>query len=193
MIAYILIGTGLILMAVAIINFIHMLFLPIIKLHGVVYEREDDYLKYETPQGRRYLKQNLRRLIWLYIVCLLVGAVCFFAGIYLGYAEKGDSFFLYRKLFGEAGMKTHWDNITDDGKYKADDGNEYTYYIIVTGEKYVFSGEECDDYADLAERLSSIRRENTVVLIDSFAVSSAYHAAEDLIKQKGIKYKTAEE
>lgn len=193
MIPYILIAIGSILTIVAVVGFIRLLLLPFTRMREVVFKREDDFLKYESREGKKYFKKNLQQLTWLYVIALIVGIVFFFLGVYLGYAAKGDSFWFYKQIFGEDIKSDYWDKISDDGKFIANDGNEYTYYILVSGEDYIFSGVECADFEELKKKIEEIRRENTVILIDSFAVASKYHAAEDLLKQLSIKYETEEE
>lgn len=193
MIPYILICIGIILMLVAIIGFIRLLLLPFNRMREVVYKREDDFLKYESREGKKYLKQSLNQLTWLYVITLFAGIVCFFLGVYLGYAAKGDSFWFYKQIFGEDSKTEYWDKISEEGKFIADDGTEYTYYILVSGDEYIFSGVECLDFDELKKNIEEIRRENTVILIDSYAVASKYHAAEKLLKELGIKYETEEE
>ena len=70
----------------------------------------------------------------------------------------------------------------------ADDGRAYTYYILVSGKDISLCGETCRDYADLQEKVSQIRRENTVMIIDSFAVSSVYQSVKNLLNELGIEY-----
>lgn len=194
MIPYIVIGLGIILMAWSGIGFIRLMFLPLTRMSDVVFKRLDDFLKYNTSEGQKYFKKNLKQLVWAYVVAMLTGLVLFFLGIYLGYAAEGDSFWFYQKVFGvESHKEDTWDKITEEGKYKSDDGNEYTFYILVNGDRYIFSGEECESLEDLKERLSGIKRENTVMLIDGFAISSYYKQAEKLLNELGIKYETEED
>lgn len=193
MIAYILIGVGILLSLFAIIGFIRILLLPLRKMHQVVFHWEDDVLKYRDGAGRLEYQSRLRELIVVYICCLLVGISSFFLGIYLGYAEKGDSFWFYEKVFGPEEKENQWEQITEDNKFKAKDGNTYSFYLIVEGDSFIFCGEKCSDADSLRERLDSIRRENTVILIDSYAVAGFFNDAEKLLKQMGIKYETEEE
>lgn len=193
MIPYILIIIGILLTGIAVVGFIRLLLLPFVRMNEVIFEREDDFLKYESREGKKFFKRNLKQWTWVHVICLFVGVLCFFLGMYLGYAAKGDSFWFYKQIFGEDNRAEYWDKISEDGKFIADDGTEYTYYILVSGENYIFSGTECAGFEELKSNVESIRRENTVILIDSFAVSSKYHAAEKLLKELGIKYETEEE
>ena len=60
--------------------------------------------------------------------------------------------------------------------------------FLMSGKEIVFSGEKCEGLEDLKRKLSRIRRENTVILIDSFAAASTYHAVEDMLNELGIEY-----
>ena len=112
----------------------------------------------------------------------------FFAGFSLGYAAKGDGFWLYRKLFPDRIVVHTWDEINENGQYVADDGRAFTYYVLVSGDKVSLSGEPCADLEDLEKRLTEIKRENTVIIIDSFAVSSTYRGVEKMLNEMGIDY-----
>lgn len=193
MIPYICVIVGILLILLSIVGFIRLSFLPISRMKGVVFEREDDFLKYESRDGKKYFKKNLKQLILIYAILFVLGVTIFFVGEYLGYAAKGDSFWFYEQIFGPDIKPDHWDKITEDGKYIANDGNEYTYYILISGEDYIFSGINCANFEELENNVKEIRRENTVILVDSFAVASKYHAAEKLLKELGIKYETEEE
>lgn len=193
MIPYILIIIGIVLTLVAIIGFIRLLLLPFTRMRGVVFEREDDFLKYQSREGKKYFRSNLKQITWIYLAILIAGLSCFLLGMYLGYAAKGDSFWLYRQIFGEDKKIGEWDRISEDGTFIAEDGKEYKYYILVDGKECSFCGETCADLTELSADLDDIRRENTVILIDSFAVSSVYRDVEQLLKESGIKYETEEE
>ena len=193
MIPFILCVFGIILVVFALVGFIRLLLLPYTRINEVVFKREDDFLKYETRDGKKYFKRNLKEAIWIYVIVMVIGVSSFFLGIYFGHAAKGDSFWFYKQIYGEDNSADHWDKITDDGKFISDDGTEYTYFIIVTGSEYDFCGKSCADYEELSMNVQEIRRDNTIILIDSFAVSSAYHQAERLLTELGIKYETEEE
>ena len=112
----------------------------------------------------------------------------FFAGFYLGYAAKGEGFWLYRKLFPDRITVQTWDEINENGQYVADSGKAYTYYVLVSGDKVSLSGEPCKNLEELEIKLAEIKRENTVIIIDSFAVSSTYRSVEDMLNEMGIDY-----
>ena len=193
MIPYIIVIIGILLATFGSFGLLRMAVLPYTRLKKVVYEWEDDILKYASGAGRLEYNRRAKQLAWIYVSSVAVGACCFFLGIYLGYAEKGSSFWFYKQLFGEEIQNDYWDQITEDNKFISSSGNTYTYYILVDEDKYSFCGEECKNIDELKDSLSKIRRENTVILIDSFAISSAYHDAEVVLKELGIKYETEEE
>lgn len=192
MIPYILIIIGIPLAIFGLLGLISLAVLPYRRLKKAVYEFEDDILKFSSETGRRQYNQWLKQIVWIYILSLFLGVSFFFLGIYLGYAAKGSSFWFYEQIFGEEIHDDYWDCITEDNKFVSNSGNTYTYYILITEDKYNFCGEECKDLNDLREKLSKIRRENTVILLDSFAFSASYHNAENILKELGIKYETEE-
>lgn len=184
---------GILLGISGIIGLLSLLFLPFKRMTRIVYDKEDDFLKYESNSGKRVFKRNLKQLTWVYVGMIFFGVILFCGGIYLGYAAKGDSFWFYRQIFGEDVKEDYLEQITEEGKFAANNGKEYTYYILVEGEEYIFSGEKCADFDELKEKVKDIRIGNPVILIDNYAVSSKYHAAENLLKESGLKYETEEE
>ena len=85
-----------------------------------------------------------------------------------------------------------WDKISEDGKYIDNNGNKYTYYILVRGNEIRFCKDECRNTDDLRDKLDLVPRENTVVIADSYAVASKYEAVKALLKEMGFKYETEE-
>lgn len=193
MIPYILIIIGMLLSVVGIVCLLRVAILPLRRLNKVVFEWEDDILKYSSGPGKREYARRLKQLTWIYVCVLLLGICSFFLGLYLGYAAKGSSFWFYEQIFGQEIQEEYWDKITEDNKFISDLGKEYTYYILVENDSFSFCGENCKDIDDLKNKLSKIKRENTVILIDSFAVSSAYHEAENILNELGVKFEMEEE
>ncbi len=136
--------------------------------------------------------QNRKDLLRLSAGILLFGLLLFGAGYYLGYADRGNGHWFYKLVYHQSDPVPEWDKITTDGRYTADNGKEYSFYLLVKGSEYEFCGEKCADINEVREKLMSIRRENTVMLLDSYAVSSYYHEAEDLLKELAIEYETEE-
>ena len=56
----------------------------------------------------------------------------------------------------------------------------------------MFCKQNCRDTGELKEKLERIPRENTVMIIDSYAVSAEVNAVKALLKEMGIKYETEE-
>lgn len=144
----------------------------------------------ETARIRRIRIRDRKYLIKISLSMLLVGLLVLFSGVYLGYAEKGDGFWFYRLVHGteDAG----WDKLTEDGSYIADDGSIYKFYLIVNADGYELCGETCADIEDLTVKLRTIKRENTIILIDNYASYEAYKAAEEILTDLGIGYETEE-
>lgn len=189
MIPWTLIIIGALLTVFGVLGWISLFVLPFFERFEVVYDKDKEIIQARTdPEfGKQvwYEKKHLKRD---FTICIFAGILMFFAGFYLGYAAKGDGFWLYRKLFPDRIVVHTWDEINENGQYVADDGRAFTYYVLVSGDKVSLSGEPCADLEDLEKRLTEIKRENTVIIIDSFAVSSTYRGVEKMLNEMGIDY-----
>lgn len=146
----------------------------------------------ENESVKRTRKKDREQMRSKSFAIIVIGAAVFAAGWYWGYAEKGEGFWFHKLFFANDEAVECWDKISDDGKYISDSGNVYTYYLLVKENEYEFCGEPCESIDEVEEKLSQIKRENTVMLIDSFAVASSFHAAEELLKKIPINYEVEE-
>lgn len=190
MIPWTLIIVGALCTIVGTLGLVTLLLLPFFERFEIVYDKDKEILAArmdeETGKLVWYEKKNLTRD---FIVCICAGVMMFWAGFYLGYAAKGEDFWLYKKMFPERQTAAPvWDKINENGQYVAVSGKAYTYYILVSGEDISFSGEKCADIEDLRNRLSQIQRENTIIIIDSFAAAKTYRAVATMLEQMGINY-----
>ena len=189
MIPWILIIAGVLCAALGIAGLIALLVLPIFERFELVFDKEKEIFQSRTDQAFAklvwYEKKHLTRD---FIICIFVGILMFFAGFYLGYAAKGEGFWMYRKLFPNRIAVHTWDEINESGQYVSEDGKAYTYYVLVSGDTVSLSGEPCANLEELKTRLTAIKRENTVMIIDSFAVSSTYRGVEKMLNEMGIDY-----
>ncbi len=189
MIPRILVVVGALLVIGGVLGLLSLLLLPIKERFEVVYDREHDYIRARLDSGiARYVKGEVRKLARDFIMVVLIGVMMFFIGFYLGFTAEGDGFWFYEQFYPQEASNRVWDQLNEEGQFVATDGQAYTYYILVSGKEIILSGKKCADLADLKDRLSAIRRENTVILIDSFAVASVYHAIEDICTELGIRY-----
>ena len=189
MIPWILIIAGALCTVVGIGGLIALLLLPIFERFELVFDKEKEI--YQSRTDKEFAKlvwYEKRHLIRDFIICIFVGILMFFAGFYLGYAAKGEGFWLYKKLFPSQITVHTWDEINENGQYVSEDGRAYTYYILVDGDKVSLSGEPCASLEELKNRLAEIKRENTVIIIDSFAVSSTYRGVRTLLNEMGMDY-----
>lgn len=189
MIPWILIIAGALCTVVGIGGLIALLLLPIFERFELVFDKEKEI--YQSRTDKEFAKlvwYEKRHLIRDFIICIFVGILMFFAGFYLGYAAKGEGFWLYKKLFPSQITVHTWDEINENGQYVSEDGRAYTYYILVDGDKVSLSGEPCASLEELKNRLAEIKRENTVIIIDSFAVSSTYRGVKTLLNEMGMDY-----
>lgn len=189
MIPWTLIIVGALCVIVGVLGLISLILLPIFERFEIVYDKDKEIIQARTDKefGKhvRYEKKNLTRD---FIICILLGTMMFFAGFYLGYAEKGENFWLYKKLFPDRVTVQVWDEINEAGQFVTEDGKAYTYYILVSGDEVSLSGLPCTDMEDLEKRLSEIKRENTVIIYDSFAVSSTYREVKKILNKMGFDY-----
>lgn len=189
MIPWTLIIVGALCAVIGVLGLAALLLLPIAERFEIVFDKDKEIISAR-------LDKNVGKIVWHekkqltrdFTICLFAGIMMFLSGFYLGYAAKGENFWLYQKLFPGRITVQAWDEINENGQYVASDGTAYTYYILISGSKISLSGEACSDLDDLQKRLSAIRRENTVIIIDSFAASSIYHVVEDMLDELGIEY-----
>ncbi len=165
------------------------IYLPIKEKFEIVYDRDKEFIQArldsETQSVVAYHKKQLQTL---FLISFLLGWMMLLSGFYLGYAAQGEEFWLYQKLYPQASANQVWDELNDEGQFVAESGKAYTYYIVISGKEISLCGEPCADYNDLKEKLAQIRKENTVMVIDSFAVSSTYHSVENILNELGLSY-----
>lgn len=190
MIPWTLIILGVLCAGIGVLGLLALLLLPIAERFEIVFDKDKEIISARTDSDvGKIVWHEKRNLTRDFIICILAGIMMFFAGMYLGYAAKGDSFWPYKKMFpNRVAAVPVWDEINDAGQFVATDGKSYTYYILVSGDEVSLSGEPCTDLNDLEKKLSEIKRENTVMIIDSFAISSTYRGVEKVLDELGIAY-----
>ncbi len=189
MIPWTLIIVGALCTVFGVLGLISLWLLPIFERFEVVYDKDKEILSARMdPEVGKHVWYEKKHLSRDFTICIFAGILMFFAGFYLGYAAKGDGFWLYRKLFPDRIVVHTWDEINENGQYVDDTGRAYTYYILVSGDEVSLSGEPCADLTELKSKLSEIKRQNTVMVIDSFAVASTYHGVEAMLNEMGIDY-----
>ena len=180
---------GIFMMIIGVIGLLSLILLPIKERHEIVYDREYDYIRSRMdPIVGKFVWRAKKELIRDYFICLFMGVLLFFAGLYVGFAEEGEGFWFYNQFYPQDAASQIWDDIDEDGKYVAEDGRKYTYYILVSGKEVSISGEKCADLEEVENRLSAIKRENKVILIDSFAAAFTYHSIMNMLNELGIEY-----
>ena len=189
MIPWIFIIIGVLFTVFGVLGWISLFVLPFFERLEVVYDKDKEIIqsRIDPEVGKHvwYEKKHLKRD---FTACIFMGILLFCFGLYWGYATEGDGFWLYRKLFPNRIAVQTWDSINENGQYVFEDGRAFTYYVLVSGDKVSLSGESCADLEELKTKLTGINRENTVIIIDSFAVSSIYHGVEKLLSEMGIDY-----
>lgn len=197
MIAIVLVILGILLSILGIIGLLAIAISPLIDDWDVVVRRKDDSLFYSTRFGKWILKQRTKKMAWEYFAFLALGVVLIFSGMYLGFADRGEDFWFYKKIYGEQIDKTQWDRLTDEGFYEDPEGDVYKNFILIRGNVVYFNGATDEyivsDISELARKISEIAPENTVALIDSFAISSTYKEVTDMLDKLPRKYKEESE
>lgn len=164
------------------------IYLPL-KGNFKILDRDRDYIQTILDSKMQYVIESKRKQVGTaFLISFLIGLMMFLSGYYLGYAAQGEGFWLYQKLYPQASTNQVWDELNDEGQFVSESGKAYTYYIVISGNEISLRGNPCIDYDDLKEKLSQIRKENTVMVIDSFAVSSTYHAVENILNELGLSY-----
>lgn len=197
MVAIILVIIGILFSIVGLIGLFAIAISPLIDDWDVVVRRKDDSLFYSTAFGKRILKLRTKKMAWEYFAILAIGVALFITGMYFGFAERGKDFLFYKKIFGEEIDVTSWDKLTDEGFYKDPDGSEFKCFILIRGDKVYYNGaDEADIVADIAElrqKVGQTAPENTIAVIDSYALSSKYKEVTDMLDKLPRKYKEEEE
>jgi len=192
MIPVILVVLGLLMALAGIIGLLLIGFSPVVvKIRSIfgLLELEED------KRTKVFRKKHRRELASYSMIASLAGLVLAFIGWCWGYAQKGEDFWFYRKYkqhYISEETPGEWDKISEDGKYIDNNGNKYTYYILVRGNEIRFCKDECRNTDDLRDKLDLVPRENTVIIADSYAVASKYEAVKALLKEMGFKYETEE-
>lgn len=192
MIAIILVIFGILFSILGLIGLFAIAIAPLIDDWDVVVRRKDDSLFYQTRFGKWILIQRTKKMAWEYFAILVLGVVLFITGMYLGFADRGKDFWFYKKIYGEEIDTNKWDNLTDEGFYEDPEGKVYRNFILIRGDKIYFNGANETDIVENTEldnMLSKIAQENTIALIDSYAVSATYKDVRDKIKSKGFECK----
>ncbi len=165
------------------------IYLPLKEKLEIVYDRDEEFIWARLdPRKRKIVRYKTKQLRMEFLVLCLIGSMLFGVGLYLGYAAEGEGFWFYQKFYPQAANDQVWDDLNEEGQFVSESGKAYTYYIVVSGREISLCGEPCADGVDLKEKLSQIRRENTVMVIDSFAVASAYHSVEKVLNELGLSY-----
>lgn len=180
---------GILLSALGIFGFLAIAISPIIDDWEIVVLRKDDSLFYATKFGKWILKQRTTKMAWECFALLAIGLMLIVSGMYFGFAERGRDFYFYKKIYGEELDRNKLDKLTDRGTYLASDGQEYLNYILIRGKDIYYNGSEEENIVDIQQLealLEEMPSENTVVLIDSFAISSTYKQVADILNKMGI-------
>lgn len=193
MVAIILVVVGILFSIVGMIGLFAIAISPLIDDWDVVVRRKDDSLFYSTAFGKRILKLRTKKMAWEYFAVFAIGVALIISGMYFGFADRGKDFWFYKKIFGEEIDVTSWDKLTDEGFYKDPEGYEFKCFILIRGDKIYYNGAEDGDIVDsiseLKQKVSQTAPENTIAVIDSYALSSTYNEVIEMLDKLPRKYK----
>lgn len=148
------------------------------------------------------IKESLQHINgWLYIfLILLVLAVGIFAAVKIFGPSGSDSLLSESVEGGEAGDADVDANVERD---KSGDGTEFsesrategnsagdtTIYIRIKGDRITIGRTPFEDLEQFGRAIESLSLDGKkVCLVDNYAIASVYHAAQDKLKEIGIKY-----
>lgn len=193
MIAIIIVIFGILFSIVGMIGLFAIAISPLIDDWDVVVRRKDDSLFYSTAFGKRILKLRTKKMAWEYFAVFAIGVALIISGMYFGFADRGKDFWFYKKILGEEIDVTSWDKLTDDGFYKDPEGYEFKCFILIRGDKIYYNGAEdgaiVDSISELKQKVSKTAPENTIAVIDSYALSSTYNEVIEMLDKLPRKYK----
>ena len=179
MLGRILFITGLIFVLLGAAGTVALIVEPFARAIKVVFGRNDDYVFYETRQGRQLLEKSyglLRSAIILSIVC---GVVLMVTGHYLIHATAADG------------------SITETGAYEQN-GEEvpfspeegFVHEIRITGQDIYYDDALLETGLSGMEELASgtIGRDEKILLKDDFASSAAYRGVKEILDRYALLY-----
>lgn len=144
------------------------------------------YSRSISPEKKEKIGTNASLII---AVCAILAIII---GIFLLTSDKHGGIAPYYDPSAGSVSDSEWDRLSEDGKYISESGKEYIYYIVIRGSEYEFNGVICESIDDIKTRLSRIKQENTVMLVDSYAAASAFHNVESVLRELGINYEIEE-
>ena len=197
MIPTILIIIGGILTGIGLFGFGALLFEPFFRAINIVFKRKDDYVFYETKPGKNLLQKEYKALRGGFGFMLAVGIVLLALGLFLKHSNTGNDFLLSENVPGitKGDDSSQYNELLDPSgtdKFRDENGNEYSYYIVVTKNEIKVNGMLIPDKDVLKELLLQMDRTNTVFLIDDFAASKTFNDVMELLDECGMKFKTEE-
>ena len=126
------------------------------------------------------------------LITAICGITAIIIGIFLLSSDRHGGIAPYYDPSEGTVSDNRWDRISEDGKYISESGKEYIYYIVIRGSEYEINGELCENIDDVRNRLSQIKPENTIMLVDSYAVASAFYDLESILQESGRNYEIEE-
>lgn len=173
-VAFILIGlAGLVMLAVQ----------PIKTAWMIVFKRKDDYLFYETSEkGKALLESQTRAVRDVCIVFIIMGTLSVGAALFLMYVPRGTG----------SDEGAHADGIDSSGTYWSEDVG-YECYIRVTGTTIELNRKKLKGIDELQGILDGTDRSQTILLVDAYASSNTFHAIQEELDERNLKWKEKNE
>ena len=126
------------------------------------------------------------------VILIFSGIILCVIGCFMLNSDNHGGLALYNNITSDTIPEEKWDKISDDGKYISASGREFIYYIVIRGKEYEFNGEICEGIEDVKTRLSQIKKENTIMIVDSYAAAAAFRDIESILQELGINYEVEE-
>lgn len=196
--ANILIVVGAIIFLLGIIGLIKIALEPIEKAFGVVFKRKDDFVFYESKEGKELLDREVKILTTASLVFMFLGLLMFGTGMFMKYASHGPNSFFHvegEDMTDDDSTITnpHASGKTSNGHYIGANGNEYVYYISITGNTIDYNGNLFNSVEEFENYIKGSDKGYTIYLNDDFAVAKTYHEVESILEAGGFMYDTEEE
>ena len=196
MIPIILMAFGAIMAVIGFLGLFALMVEPLYSMYMIIFKREDDYVFYETKQGKALLQKNIKSLRGSCLFLLIVGLLIFGLGWFLKFGPRGTDSLLSEQV--ESGASIGDDEsdlknggyINASGNYVDENGKEHEEYIIITGTNIRFKGllggtitEFEGSYKEFEKIMKNVENKDKIALGDIYASSKIYHMVEEFLKQ----------
>lgn len=179
------IGAGLIIIGV--VGFIILFVSPLIKAIKTVFLRQQYDQREEredVEKGRKLLKKTL-------IILIVIGFVLFVPSVVLLHAPRGFVSILSQNARG-AFNEDDTQNRLEDGQGEVSfepEEMQDDQAVVVEGKTIRYNGQSFEDIEEFSVYLDSAENKmKEIRLKDEYAIAATFRQAENVLKEKGVKY-----